>query len=460
MSVPDPVDHDQLATLEKFRDEVHQCFTRWADTLFETVDALLCGPARLDSLPHLSLQPELRRGHGSLYAALAEGDLDTDALGRVLAGAIQPDFGSVFAVDASNWHRPDAVTSPHRTLNYDSRKDNGTTGQRVDPTTPGWAFQWLTQIGPTRTSWVTPVDVERIGPDTNGNLLAVRQIRRLLEHLAALRIAGVPIVCLDAGYSPAALGALAHENVQIVVRLRADSLLYTAPPPPPPGRPGRPRRHGPPLKLSDPHTHPEPDETLRVPAEHGRAGLTVTCWHDLHLRPSRAYHEPEDPDRPAKANRDLIHGTLVRIRSTNPRHKTIWLWWTGPAGSFDLDTVWRAYLRRFGIEHYFRFVKQHLGWTTPRPRTPEQAERWSWLVAVAYTQLLLARHHTRALLLPWERDRPVSPHRAKRGFRALRRDLGTPAKAPQKSTPGPGRPAGRPNQHEHPRYTKVKKSQG
>jgi hypothetical protein len=32
-----------------------------------------------------------------------------------------------------------------------------------------------------------------------------------------------------------------------------------------------------------------------------------------------------------------------------------------------------------------------MGWTTPRVRRPEQADRWSWLVVAAYTQLRLAR---------------------------------------------------------------------
>ena len=32
-----------------------------------------------------------------------------------------------------------------------------------------------------------------------------------------------------------------------------------------------------------------------------------------------------------------------------------------------------------------------MGWTTPRVHHPEQADRWSWLVVAAYTQLRLAR---------------------------------------------------------------------
>src|SRR5665811_2257288 len=42
-------------------------------------------------------------------------------------------------------------------------------------------------------------------------------------------------------------------------------------------------------------------------------------------------------------------------------------------------------------EHTFRFVKSTLGWTTPALQTPDQADRWTWLVVAAYTQLRLAR---------------------------------------------------------------------
>jgi hypothetical protein len=62
-----------LARLGGFRAELHACFTRRADALFELGDALLCTQTPLPSLPHLSLEPVCRRGWGSVYAALARG---------------------------------------------------------------------------------------------------------------------------------------------------------------------------------------------------------------------------------------------------------------------------------------------------------------------------------------------------------------------------------------------------
>jgi len=75
------------------------------------------------------------------------------------------------------------------------------------------------------------------------------------------------------------------------------------------------------------------------------------------------------------------------------RHPTpVWLWCSDPGVSADdLDRLWQLFLRRFDLEHTFRFFKQTLGWTAPRLRSPEAADRWSWIVLVAYAQLRLAR---------------------------------------------------------------------
>jgi hypothetical protein len=80
-------------------------------------------------------------------------------------------------------------------------------------------------------------------------------------------------------------------------------------------------------------------------------------------------------------------------------------WWHGgPEGATpDLALLWRAYVRRFDLEHTFRFLKQSRGWSAPRVRHPEQADRWTWLVVAAYTQLRLARPGVADLRLPWER---------------------------------------------------------
>ena len=84
-----PMPTSPLARLGGFRAELHACFPRRADALFELGDALLCAEA-VPSLPHLSLDPAHRRGWGSVYAALARGRIDVERLRDLLAAACRP----------------------------------------------------------------------------------------------------------------------------------------------------------------------------------------------------------------------------------------------------------------------------------------------------------------------------------------------------------------------------------
>ena len=73
-----------LSALRAFRTDLHGCFPRRADALFELVDALLTADP-VASLPHLSLQAAHRRGWGSLDDALAEGALEAAGVVEALA---------------------------------------------------------------------------------------------------------------------------------------------------------------------------------------------------------------------------------------------------------------------------------------------------------------------------------------------------------------------------------------
>jgi hypothetical protein len=79
-------------------------------------------------------------------------------------------------------------------------------------------------------------------------------------------------------------------------------------------------------------------------------------------------------------------------------------------------------------------------------RQPAAAERWTWLVVLAYTQLRLARPFVIDHRLPWERPRPagqLTPYRVHRAFSQLRELFGTPAAAPKPCDQPAGRPKGR-----------------
>ena len=88
------------AALRDFRRAIYRGLRGWADALFELSDALLEAGSPVGSVPALSLEPVFRRGHGSLYKALARGRVDDARLRSALALARPADWPAVFAVDA------------------------------------------------------------------------------------------------------------------------------------------------------------------------------------------------------------------------------------------------------------------------------------------------------------------------------------------------------------------------
>jgi hypothetical protein len=427
-----------LARLGAFRAELHACYTRRADALFDLTDALLCAPA-VPSVAHLSLEPAHRRGWGSAYDALASGWIDAERLRALLVSNLPDADPLVFAVDVTTWPRCDAECSPERGYYYHPSRHSA--GQ---PIIAGWAYQWICQLSFDRDSWTAPVDARRLHPLDDTDQTAAGQIRALVGRLDTG--GRMPLFVFDGGYDSAQLTLdLADVPAAVLVRLRSDRCFYADPPPRPPGATGRPRRHGAKFNCADPTTWPTPTATL-VCEDDQYGTVTVTAWTGLHPKQQR------HPGHGSRGPRPIVRGTIIRVQvervpaKTRPP-KVLWLWWAGP-GEFDLDLVWRAYIRRFDLEHTVRFCKQSLGWTTPRPRHPEQADRWTWLVLAAYTQLRLARQVAADARLPWERPRPrprLSPYRVRRGFPQLLCALGSPASAPKPSGCPPGRPKGRPS---------------
>jgi hypothetical protein len=435
--------------LLSFRNSFYECLHRRGDALFELTDAILSADAAVPSPVHLSLQASHHRGWGSLYAALDRGQIDDETLRKLLAR--HPLSGSaattpVYAVDTSVWPRCDAECSPERGYYYHPSRHSA--GQ---PIVAGWAYQFVAQLNFVRESWTAPVDVERVRPAQDANVVAAEQVRSFLRRRRSSCEEGTtasPLFVFDAGYDPVKVQqGLEGCPCQILLRLRAGRRFYGDPSLcDPPEHIGRPRRHGPKMKCSDPLTWPEPS------AEHhcqdaAYGSVRVRAWAEMH---------PKVNNHPRKGTRGplpIVVGTLILVeverlprgeRRREPR--VLWLWWHHPEGTApDLDLIWRSYVRRFDLEHTLRFLKQSMGWTTPRVRHPEQADRWSWLVVAAYTQLRLARERVADMRLPWERryDRGrLTPVRVHRVVSSLLVEVGTPAKAPKPCGRSPGRPKG------------------
>src|SRR5574340_1368876 len=182
---------------------------------------------------------------------------------------------------------------------------------------------------------------------------------------------------------------------------------------------------------------------------------------DKRRRPTRRRRQGEQSQAPRATNNPecCYQEPGPPLPSHAMRHPDpVWLWCSDPAvvAAEDLNRLWQMFLRRFDLEHTFRLFKQTLGWCAPKIRSPEAADRWTWLVLVAHTQLRLARALVEDLRRPWERPAPptrLTPARVRRGFPRIHRTMTSPAGAPKPFRPGPGRPPGskntRPAPHHH-----------
>jgi hypothetical protein len=169
-------------------------------------------------------------------------------------------------------------------------------------------------------------------------------------------------------------------NVCVLVRLASNRVWYGIPRPaernPITGKRtkrGRPPVHGAKFALKSP---PPPEQQAQVTL--GGTTAKLSTWTRLHFK-----------------GLPRLEGLVVRVEflkadGTPKYRRPLWLFWSGP-GTMALEAIAQLYLARYGIEHFFRFAKQRLGLLCAQTPTLAASETWVWLVAFAYTHLLLVR---------------------------------------------------------------------
>ena len=380
--------------LREFRARLYGCLASRPDALFELADAILCADHAVTSLVQLSLVPEFRRGHGALYAALADGRVDEGKLAALLTGTLPRlvdgpegrawvaehdmiDYSLLeralaglpaetaaqvreacarwrrlrFAIDATPYPRPDAECSPGREhVHHDACRCDG------DPQDdPGLGV-------PVHSDDRAPA--HRLG----------RPDRRRAHHQGRPHPPDGP-----PGEKPAAPPARGRGRRRAlggfrrrVQRRRADRRPGRAPGPPacPAARPQRvcyeaitwPGKHGRPgkcgmrvacHKADDPdQSNPEPEESLVLPGTPRYGTVRVQAWRGVHpvIHGDRGWFADWDGALPVLRG-TVLHVTVTHLPDGRTPPKAMWLWHAGPA-PLSLDELWRACLARFDEEHY------------------------------------------------------------------------------------------------------------
>ncbi|MFL5659581.1 MAG: hypothetical protein ACJ8CB_36045 [Ktedonobacteraceae bacterium] len=177
-----------------------------------------------------------------------------------------------------------------------------------------------------------------------------------------------------------------------------------------------------------PETHATADEECSQADQTGRT-THISRWNHLHFQQAR--------------DLDLSVIRVEREAASDTKRDPRVSWFVRLDEAVALPQVAQQYRRRFSQEHGYRFLKQDLLWTCVYVRTPAQFERWSWLVALVFNQLYLARQLGLALHRPWEQtDRPVTPQQVRRVMPAILSQVGTPARPCQPRGKSPGRAKG------------------
>jgi hypothetical protein len=251
------------------------------------------------------------------------------------------------------------------------------------------------------------------------------------------------IVLADRWYAVACFVQACRElGCAALIRLKRNRKVYR-PAPPRTGKRGAPCKHGPLFQGTRPETYGPADAEWEGIDEHGKR-VVVSCWRGLHFR--------EAPQ--TEGSRIRVQREAARDSKRDPRER--WFIWTGTT-DIPLEQVRTWYRKRFSQEHGYRFLKQDLLWQQAHLRTPEQMERWSWMVACACNQLLLSKQLGQAVLRPWEsKPRAVTPRQVRRVMPSILSHLGTPAKPPKPRGKSPGWRKGR-KRTPAPRFAVVRK---
>lgn len=419
------------AKLEEFRQAAYKHLGKAHDATFELTDAILL-TRNVYSLADLSLSPVFRRKWASIYEALQDSRPQRQKLMQLYIKQIPAEGRPLLAGDHTNWSRPDAVTLQERTYEHSGSSIAGN-----KPITIGQGYSTIAWIPEDSGSWALPLRHERITSWESPIEKAIWQLKQVCEHLPSR-----PIAVWDSEYgcAPFILNT-ANIAVDILVRLRSNLCLW--------GEPGAysgkgcPRKHGDKFKLNEPTTWGKAASVFELD-EPKLQRVLVSLWKNLHFR------------KAATRPMSLIRVERLDVPGNQRVSKPLWLAWVGEEMP-PLQEVWRLYLRRFTIDHWYRFLKQRLHWTVPKLGTPKQCERWSDLMPLMTWELWLARELVTDNPLPWQKSvDKLTPGRVAQSIGGVIAVIGTPATLPKPRGKSPGWKPGIPRSRKN-RYPIVKK---
>jgi len=407
--------------IQQFRQTVYQIIHKRADATLDLIDALTV-QGHVVSPVSLSEASPFRRKFSSIYDLLVEGKWEPDQLRKGLSDIVPEGAETiagfvVYALDSTENERAEAQTLPDRGVLKANQFDALRFGHR---------YSWLVRLVNWGTSWTAPMDVMRVETQQSESQVGAEQVKAL-----ALRQTEEKVIVTDSLYPNRKYLPVVAElpHTYALARMRRTSVLYERPVLPEKPKRGKKPSHGARFELANPVRQPEREETAQL----GNRVVHLQAWTGLHFKGFAQ-----------------VEGTAIRIEfmrsDGSPCYAyPVWLFWTGPQ-SVALIDLCRMYLWRFAIEHTFRFLKQHMGLNANRSTNLISTQRWMWMCALAYWQLLLLRPAANESRPAWypkrsgKFERTITPRLVQLQADVLLTRLGTPAHSLRPAGKGLGRP--------------------
>jgi hypothetical protein len=401
--------------LQKLRTDTYNLLGFAKDSTYDLMDAVLT-TRMADSLADFSLSPLFRRPWSSTYESLQDCRPNRSKLMERYSKEIPLDDSLyvTLAIDHTANTRLDSPTLKDRGYHYSPLNF-----QKV---TEGYSYSSIAWIPEDQGSWALPLRHERISSFETPISKAVwqlKQVKKSLNH---------PILALlDSEYGNASwVNQTVNLEVDCLIRIRSNCCLYGTPENYS-GR-GRPKKHGKKFKLNDQSTWHKARETVEI-NDDKLGEIKVSSWSQLHFRNS------------SSVSMSLILVERLKTQKKKLLQRPLWLVFIGKQKNdlLPLELLWKKYLRRFTVDHWYRFIKQRLHWTLPALSTPHQCERWSDLMPLITWQLWLAKDIVEDNHLPWQKpQKNLSPGRVAQSMFGLLVEIGTPALIPKPRGKSPG----------------------
>lgn len=336
----------------------------------------------------------------------------------------------LFALDATPVPRVHAQTLDDRGYVYQANP----VGKGL---TIGSLASMLTYLPKEESKWSLPVSLERIPTDKTSCEIAKTQLQLLDELTPDGSL--LSVIVADCAY-----GSLSPCSNQVVIargrtdrigrRLNKNEQINK--------KRGRPRKYeAEPIRFIDDHppdSKSASDEEYEYegPVKHQQGYIVFNRWNDVCVT---GHSKPVDVVKVEtfyKHNFDRTPLPPLLLILSGDRRKEI----------TSLE-AYKCYLRRFDIEHFFRFIKQKLLFCHYQTPDLDHQISWWWFCIITYWLLYLVRHIGTGPTRPWHKKRdpgqPAGPGEVKRQFASsIFPILGSPSRPPITSKKSRGRKLG------------------